>query len=168
MSETHDLSSAEAVKKLRELVKSGPTCMLATELTSIPFHVCPMQAQQVDDHGNLWFFSGADSDHNAHIAADPRVQLIFSNPSRYEYLTVFGEAEITRDVAKVDELWDKTVEAWFPGGKGDANLRLLRVRPSVAHYWATKDGKAVSLVKMIAAGWAGKVPDIGVSGDLKV
>jgi general stress protein 26 len=168
MSATQDLSSADAVKKLRELVKAGPTCMFASELTSIPFHVCPMETQQVDDQGNLWFFSGADSDHNAQIATDPRVQLIFSNPGNYEYLTVFGEAEISRDAAKIDELWTKMVEAWFPSGKDDPNLRLVRVRPGIAHYWATKNGKVISLVTMLVAGMSGKVPDIGVTGDLKV
>jgi general stress protein 26 len=168
MNETQNLSSGDAVKKIRELVEAGPTCMFASQLTSIPIHVCPMQAQQVDDHGNLWFFSGADSDHNAHVKADPRVQLLFSNPGSYEYLTIFGEAEINRDAAKIDELWNKIAEAWFPGGKGDPNLRLIRVCPSDAHYWATKDGKVVSMVKILAASLTGKMADVGVSGALNV
>lgn len=168
MNDVQNLSSREAVEQLRKLVEASPTGMVATRLAEIPFHVCPLQIQQVDDHGDLWIFSGADSAHNAHILSDPRVQLTFSNNSHYEFLVVFGTAEITTDRSKIDELWDPSVKAWFPDGKEDPNLTLIRIRPQLAHYWATKGGKVVTLAKMLASAVTGKIPDVGVHGDLKV
>jgi general stress protein 26 len=168
MNNEQNLTGTEAVEKLRGLIKGSSTGMFATRLTSVPFHVCPMQVQQVDDEGALWFFSGADSAHNAHIAADPRVQVIFTNTSDYEFLTVFGRAEIRTDRAKIEELWDATVKAWFPKGKDDPNLSLIRLAPEDAHYWDTKNGKVITLIKMIAAAASNREPDAGVQGDLKV
>jgi hypothetical protein len=34
-------------------------------------------------------------------------------------------------------LWNKQVEAWFPGGKDDADLALLRVDIDNAELWET-------------------------------
>lgn len=167
MGEIKNLIEDEAVEKMRELTKASPTCMFATKLDTIPIHVCPMHVQDVDDEGGIWFFSGADSTHNAHIDSDPRVQLIFSNNPNHEYLTVFGEATISKEAEKIHDLWNHMVKAWFPEGTTDPNLTLICVRPETVHYWDTKDGKLVSMVKVLRAAVTGKVKDIGVEGDLR-
>jgi general stress protein 26 len=168
MDKTENLLSDEAVAKLRDLTGHCPTCMFGTDLSSAPMHVCPMHTQQVDDAGSIWFFSGLDSEHVGHIRAGSQVQLIYSNPSRYEFLTVFGNAEIVDDPAKVEELWKPVVKAWFPEGKEDPNLTLIRIEPLKAHYWDTKDGKLVVLAKMLVGAVTGRVEDGGVQGDLRV
>lgn len=169
MSTTRNLLGPDAVRKLKELTKNTSTCMFASGLSKVPFHVCPMGVQEVDDSGDLWFFSGADSVHNRQLEGDPRVQLIFSNVSKVEYLTVFGETTISKDPRKIDELWNKFVEAWFPGGKNDPNLTLLCVRPSIAHYWDTENGKLVTMAKILTAAVTGsEIDEGGVEGDLQV
>ena len=37
-----------------------------------------------------------------------------------------GTARIDNDRGMIDKLWSKQAEAWFPGGKADPNLALLR------------------------------------------
>lgn len=165
---TRNLVSQEAVTKLRELVEAAPTCMFGTDLQKIPFHVCPMHALQVDDSGSLWFMTGLDGAHTGHILFDPRVQLIFNNAAAYEFLTVFGDATVLHDSDKIDELWNPMVKAWFPQGKEDPNLTLVRVDPSKAHYWDTKDGKLVAFAKILYSAFTGKVEDGGLQGDLAV
>lgn len=168
MSETKNLMSADAVEKLKSLIDDTPACLFASKLTEPPAHVCPMHVQEVDADGCLWFFSGADSSHNRHINADARVQLLFSNPSKIEYLTVYGTAEVVRDHDKTADLWNPMVSAWFPEGKTDPNLTLLKVRPAEAHYWDTQNGKLVTMAKILMASVTGKMSDAGVHGDLKV
>ena len=166
---TKNLSGADAVKKLKDLAEGASTCMFASGLGTIPFHTCPMQVQQVDEQGTLWFFSGADSVHNRQLESDPRTQLIFANTEKIEYLTIFGETTISRDRAKIDELWTKLVEAWFPAGKDDPNLTLLSIRPLEAHYWDTENGKLVTFAKMLTAAVTGQPNDNGaVQGDIQV
>ncbi len=169
MNTTKNLMGLEAVKKLRSLTHDTPTCMFGSGMQLIPFHVCPMQVQEVDDHGNLWFFSGADSTHNRQLAEDSRAHLIFSNHSKVEYVTVFGEVTISTDPARVKRLWSKMVEAWFPGGPTDPNVTLLCVRPIFAHYWDTENGMLVTMAKILTAAVAGGEPDIGsIQGEMKV
>ncbi len=168
MSEIKNLMSDEAVEKLKSLVDDTPTCMFGSRLGQLPVHVCPMHVQEVDKDGALWFFSGANSEHNSHINADAKVQLIFGNPGKNEFITVFGVAEISRDDDKIAELWNPIVSAWFPGGKTDPNLTLIKVNPAEAHYWDTQDGKLISMAKILVASVTGKMSDAGVEGDLKV
>lgn len=169
MSTTKDLMGDDAVKKLRDLTNDTSTCMFASGIAEVPFHLCPMQVQQVDQEGCLWFFSGADSVHNRQLAADPRAQLTFCNPSKIEYMALFGEAEISTDRAKIDELWTMMAEAWFPEGQTDPNLTLLCVRPTLAHYWDTESGKLVTLAKILTSAVTGGRMDVGsVEGDIEV
>ncbi|MES2661392.1 MAG: pyridoxamine 5'-phosphate oxidase family protein [Verrucomicrobiota bacterium] len=169
MSTIQNLSGKEAIDKLRSLTESTPTCMFGSGLRVIPIHFCPMQVQEVDHQGCLWFFSGADSVHNRQIAAEPQVQLIFSNTSKIEYLTVFGEATLSTDREKAEELWSKFVEAWFPEGPDDPNLTLISVRPITSHFWDTENGKLVTFAKILTSALTGREADEGgVEGKLTV
>ncbi len=163
-----NLVSKEAVDKLRELAEAARTCMFATRLAEVPFQVCPMYLQQVDVQGCLWFFSGADSEHNAAVEADSRVQLIFSEPKDTKYVVVYGNASVETDRGKIDELWNQMVKAWFPDGKDDPNLTLLKVRPLKAHYWDTENGKMITMAKIMIASVTGTMEDGSVEGDLQV
>ena len=166
MGTTQNLVANEAVEKMRDLVDQSPTCMFASNIGHVPPHLCPMQVQDVDREGCIWFFSGADSIHNAQILVDPRVQLVFCNNSNHEYLAVYGTAEVTRDIDKVDELWTNMVKTWFPQGKDDPNLTLIRVCPEKVHYWDVKDGKLVAMAKILLGSVTGHPKDIGIEGDL--
>jgi general stress protein 26 len=168
MSHTINLMGEDAVKKLKSLVNATPTCMFGSGLKEMPPHLCPMHVQEVDEAGDLWFFSGADSTHNKQVATDPQVQLVFCNPSSIEYLFIYGSTTISKDRTKVDELWSKMAEAWFPEGKNDPNLTLLQVRPSQAHYWDTENGKLIAFAKMLTSAAIGKKLDVGVQGDINV
>ncbi|QJE97761.1 pyridoxamine 5'-phosphate oxidase family protein [Luteolibacter luteus] len=167
MSAIQDLAASEAVEKMRDMIDAAAaTCLFATNLSSIPFHLCPMQVQDVENDGTLWLFSGADSVHNAHIGLDPRVQLMFCNGGKHEYLAIHGRAEITTEIHKVDELWTPAVKTWFPQGKDDPNLTLIAVHPEKVHYWDTKDGKLVAMGKMLVGAVTGKRLELGIEGDL--
>jgi general stress protein 26 len=46
-----------------------------------------------------------------------------------------GTAQVDNDRAMIDKLWSKPVEAWFPGGKDDPNLALLRFDIDDVELW---------------------------------
>jgi general stress protein 26 len=125
-----------------------------------------MHAQEVDGNGCIWFFSGADSMHNTVLRGDPRVELMFCNEGRHEYLAVYGRATVGVDHDKIDELWGPMVKAWFPGGKTDPNLTVIRVEPEKVHYWDTRDSKPVALAKVLFGSVTGRSLEVGVEGDL--
>ncbi len=167
MGTKQDLQNQEAIKKIQELVEAANICLFATELTQVPLSVRPMSTSKVDDDGHIWFFSRKDSDKNEHILEDDQVQLLYSNNSSSEYLSLYGHAEIVRDRNKIEELWTPMAKAWFTEGKDDPSITLLKVTPQEGHYWDTKNGKVISLIKIAVSALTGKPSDIGVEGKVE-
>ena len=167
-SKIKNLSHEEAIDKFKELVKHESICLLTTCLTRVPLTTRPMSVQKVCDQGNFWFLSPSDSDKNREIADDPRVQLFISNPSNYEFLSLYGKATISRDQQKIDEFWNDILKAWFPGGKDDPKITVIKVTPEEGFYWDTKDGKLVSMIKILASAVSGKTLQEGVEGKITI
>ena len=169
MGDIKNLTANDAVEKIREIAKDANICMFVTNLSEVPLMGRPMATQQVDDDGNIWFMSGKDSDKNSDIQNDPRVQLFYSHTGNYEYLSIYGSAELVYDRNKIEELWTPMAKTWFKEGKDDPDISLIKVTPDEAYYWDTKNNKMVSLIKF-AMGAVGITPkdDGGVEGKLKV
>lgn len=168
MGKTQDLDNNKAIEKIKDLVKDITFCMFCTSVTDMPFKTRPMATLDVDDKGNLWFFSSKDSNKNDEVKTDDHVQLIYAKGSDSHFLTISGKAEIIKDRQKVDELWNSLVKAWFPGGKDDPDISLIKIIPYEAYYWDTVHGKMVSLLKIATSAVSGKTMDDGVEGELKI
>lgn len=169
MGTIENLTQQDAIKKIKKLAEDIKMCMFCTKSFELPFETRPMATQQVDEKGDIWFISGADSGKNAEITEDGEVQLIYSKMASTEYMAVYGYANIIRNREKTEELWNVFIKAWFPEGKDDPNLTLIRVRPHITYYWDTKDGKMVTLLKIAAAAITGNVNNDGaVQGQLIV
>ncbi|SDL89935.1 pyridoxamine 5'-phosphate oxidase family protein [Chryseobacterium taihuense] len=166
---TENLSRNDAVKKIKELSEKAKFCMFCTELEKLPINTRPMSLQETDDEGNLWFISSDASNKNFQIKDDNRVQLIFMNNSDSEYLSVFGEANIYKDRATIEDKWSSMANAWFDG-KDDPNVSIIRVTPKDTYYWDTKAGKLVSLITFAAAAITGNKTDNsdGIEGKAEI
>ena len=162
-----NLYNNEAKAKIKEFAKSIDFAMMATDLKAEPFHTIPMSTKKVDENGSIWFLSGQDSTHNADIRKEGRAQLIYSQPKNMQFMTVYGQAFITKDKKILKELYQSTDDNWFDG-VDDPNLTAIEIRPQEAHYWDTKHGKLVSLLKMGVGAVTGNEPDLSEEGDLKV
>ncbi len=166
MGEVKDLARQEANKKIKELAEKADGCLFATNLSSLPLTVRPMSTRKVDEAGNVWFLSRKSSNKNLEIAEDNRVQLFYSNMSNAEFLTLYGKATIIKDDEKAKELWSAIAKTWFNEGYDDPELTIIKFEPEAGHYWDTKDGKFVSVFKMVAGAITGKEMNTGVEGDL--
>lgn len=162
-----DVYRGDAMEKIKELADAADICLFTTKLTELPLSARPMSRQRVDDDGTIWFFSEADSHKNEHIEEDNRVQLFFSNQSSSEYLSIYGTAEIIRDVAKAKELWSPIAKTWFNEGPEDPSLTIIKVTPEDGYYWDTKNGKLITLLKIAAGAIAGREFDGSLEGKLK-
>jgi general stress protein 26 len=168
MTQVKNLVDAKAVEKIKELAKEADMCLFVTALTQLPLSARPMSTQDIDDEGNLWFFSTKSSEKNDEIKKDPRVQLFYSNKGASEYLSIYGKAEIIHDIEKAKQLWSPMVKTWFPQGPDDPELTIIKVQPSEAYYWDTKSHKLVAFLKIIAGAVLGKEMDDSIQGKLKV
>lgn len=165
MGELKNLYGEEAIAKLKKIAEDTSICMLCTATDKIPFSTRPMGTMEVDELGNFWFFSARFSNKNKEIAQDAKVQLIYANASKSEFLSVAGVVDVYEDHSKVEELWNGMMKKWFEEGKDDLNLTLLRVRPLESYYWDTKDGKIVSMLKIAVSAMTDINMDGGVEGN---
>lgn len=161
------LEGKEAIKKLQDLATKAENCFFCTSIkTGVPVSIRPMSVLQVDDQGNLWFMSQSDSNKNAEIAEDPFTHLLFQESKNSGFLNVYGITEISRDQAKIDELWNPLLKVWFQGGKDDLKISLLKVSPTNVYYWDTKHGEVIAFAKMALSIVTGKTMDDSVEGNL--
>jgi general stress protein 26 len=150
-----------AQEKVVEIMRGDHFCML----TSIGvgdqgrLHSHPMTPQEVTDDGDAWFFVDGTSEQAANVTAEKRVNLAFADGSTW--LSVAGHATLQRDQAKVDELWNSTVEAWFPEGKDSTRVQLLFVEADSAEYWDSPGGWIATALAFAKSKVTGDRPDVG-------
>lgn len=169
MENTKNLKATEGLEKLKELVTAIEICLFSTDLQKKEGATCrPMSAQEVDDEGNIWFFSGKDSHKNREIKQDNVVQLFFSHPDKNSYMIVNGVAEISTNPEKIEDLWSPATKIWFKEGKDDPNISLIKVHPKSAHYWDTEGNKISNFIKFLASVATGSNLVSGVQGNINV
>jgi general stress protein 26 len=152
----------ENLEKLRGMIKDIDFCMLTTIDQEGDPHSRPMSSNgDIDPNGDLWFFTGASSHKVDEVAQSPKVNVSFADPKNQQYVSVTGAAELVRDRKKIDELWRPEFKMWFPKGKDDPEVALLRVSVEKGEYWDSPSstiGYALSFVSSLVTG---KQPDFG-------
>jgi len=164
---TENLSNSESLKKMRELVEDIDFCMMLTDLNTKPISAIPMSTKKVDEAGNIWFLSGKNSEHNSNIAKDSKTQLLYSDNSDMEFISIYGSASIHLDKNIIHDLYSKADDAWFED-KNDPNISAIKFSPSEAYYWDTKQNKYLALLKMGMATLTGEKADVGEKGKLNL
>ncbi|UZK66089.1 pyridoxamine 5'-phosphate oxidase family protein [Sphingomonas sp. M1-B02] len=111
-------------------------------------HSIPLTAQLDEDQvDTLFFFVGKD---NRLAKGGPAMAQFVSKGHDY-FACMAGNARIDNDFAQIEKLWNPQVEAWFPGGKNDPNLALLRFDIDSAELWET-DMSVTGKLKMLFGG----------------
>lgn len=163
-----NLTNEEAIRKFKELVEDIRICMFITNSTEERDHTRPMATIDVEEDGTLWFFTDIRSIKVAEVESDRWVHLIYAHPGKESYMDVWGRGRTVTDRSVIDEKWSPMVKAFFPEGKDDPNLALLKVSPLDVYYWDTEGGKMMSMFKIVASVVAGKTVSQGQEGRLRM
>ncbi|MDB5261599.1 MAG: ral stress protein [Adhaeribacter sp.] len=135
----------ENLQTLAEKIKDIKTAMLVTAESDGTLRARPMQTLKFE--GNyLWFLTSSDSAKSQEIRNESHVNLTYAQESDKLYVSVSGIATISRDRQKIEELWSAPFKAWFPEGKEDPNIVVLRVEITQAEYWDTPTSPVVHLI----------------------
>ena len=144
------------LEKLRELVKDIDFCMLTTVDENGDLHSRPMSANgEIEPNGDIWFFTSASSHKVSEISKLPKVNISFADPENQHYVSISGTAQLVQDRNKIDELWKPEFKMWFPEGKDDPDVALLRISLEKAEYWDSPSstiGYALNFVSSLVTG----------------
>jgi len=95
-------------------------------------HSEPLTAQlDKDQVDTIFFFVGKT---NRAAKGGPAMMQFVSKGHDF-FACLSGTAKLDNDPAMIDKLWNKQAEAWFPEGKQDPNLGLLRFDVGTAEMW---------------------------------
>ncbi|TSD66687.1 pyridoxamine 5'-phosphate oxidase family protein [Inquilinus sp. KBS0705] len=161
-----DWSKTESLKYFRDKIKEVKTAMLTTYSREKGFNSRPMGTADVDEQGNIWFFTDEYSPKVSEISVENTVSLTYSDSDNHTYLSIVAEATVVEDREKMKELWNPFVKAFFPKGLDDPKLTLLKVEPTDVEYWDSSSSSMVVLFNMLKAAVTGKQYDEGKHGKI--
>ena len=156
------------LQKLREMVKDIDFCMLTTVDETGDLHGRPMSSNgDIDPNGNIWFFTSASSHKVSEIEKLPKVNVNFADPDNQHYVSISGTAQLVRDRSKIEELWRPEFKMWFPEGKEDPDIALLRVNLEKAEYWDSPSSTVGFVLNFVSSLVTGKEADHGENKKLE-
>lgn len=109
----------------------------------------PMTAQLLDEDGYIYFFTTKNNGLVQNMHQNSRAIATFVSKGHDLFATLNGTLEEERSRAKVDQLWNPHVAAWYPGGKDDPDLLLIRLDPETAQIWLNENNILAGIKAMI-------------------
>lgn len=161
---SHDLSPQDLEKRLWEEVDKERFGMLGVPGQ----HMQPMTMFADKAAGKIWFYSNKNSDLARQAGSDAKAMLCLMAKDQDFQACIAGALNQDHDKAKIDEYWSAHVSAWFPDGKNDPNLTLLRFDVKDAQVWVSKKGPLNYAFQVAKANATHTLPDVGDKGEVKL
>lgn len=148
------------IGRVWEIIAKAGICMMTTHFSD-GLRARPMEARPDKDEGVIFFLTDIRGLKDDEVESDPNVCLAFIYTKEKVYLSVTGEALVSRDTARARDLWNAHQQVWWPGGPEDPNVRVLRFEPHRAEMWDGPASSAVATFEFVKARVTGKTPDLG-------
>lgn len=155
-----DRTTAQAVDHAWEMMDRIGACMLVTK-RGATLRARPMHALVSREENCVWFLSDRRGHKDEELRHDPQSALVFADKAGSDFLSVAGESEVVEDRGKVAALWNGAAAAYWPTGKDDPNIQVLRFLPESAEYWDGPSSSVLIGLRMTAARLTGETPDLG-------
>lgn len=153
--------------KLWSMMKSVKIAMLTTEDDG-ELRARPMAASQQSFDGTLWFFTRESAPKVGEVRADHKVCVTYADPGAQNYVSLSGNATLVHDRQAIDEHWSEVLATWFPNGKDDPDVALLKVAVSSAEYWDAPNSKLLHAYGYLKSKLTGTPPKGGENEKIAV
>ena len=133
-----------------------------------PHHMQPMATFGDKAANTIWFYTTKSSDLFQDTGASHDAMLCLMAKDQEFQGCIHGRLSPSHDKAKIDEYWSPFVSAWFPEGKDDPDLTLMRLDLVDARVWASKRGPFTYPLQVLKANATHTLPDVGGKADLQL
>jgi general stress protein 26 len=155
------MANTDERSRLHGLLKSFDVAMLVTIAEGGDVHSRRMAIAQVDDDCTVWFVTSKASAKVREADSRHRAQVVCQK-GWSAFVALTGRTTVIDDSATLDRLWKKSYEVWFPKGKSDPDVTLMRVDPEEGEYWdETGTNKLRYLFSAAKAFVSGTRPTVG-------
>jgi len=147
------------LEKFYDLIDQINVAMMTTRRPDGHLESRAMANQKQADGADLWFVAAEGSGKLRDIAHDPHVNLAYYRTGSYEWVSASGVARLSKDPAKIQELYAPDWKAWFGadgdpryGTAADPRIVLIGVDVHAAVFLEVNKPKPVVLFEL-AKGW---------------
>jgi len=153
-------ANSASLTKISDLIRGVEFAML-TSHDGGHLRSRPMVAAQKEFTGELFFFTRASAHKVDEVKSDSAVNVSYADVHKQIYVSLSGTASVVRDPAVIAAHWSEGMRTWFPKGKEDADIAILRVHVDVAEYWDAPNSTMVHLFGYLKAVTTGMAPHPG-------
>ncbi len=129
-------------------------------------HFAPMTAFVERESGTIWFFTSRETDLAQAVQSAASAMFVFMTKDQELQACIGGDLVVSADALHRDKYWGPMVSAWFPGGKEDPMLTLLKLNCKSAEVWLSEQGPVKFGWEIAKANLTGATPDIGAHATL--
>jgi general stress protein 26 len=160
------MDTDDGKKNLYDVVNDFDVAMLVTH-TSNSIHARPMAVAHMNDGDCVYLVTGIESIKVDEISANSNAMLTFQSARRFA--SVRGELMVLRDALLMEKLWKEVWKVWFPAGKSDPNIALLKFSPHEGEFWDNAGMQGLKFVYEAAKAYiTGEIPKTDEAQHAKV
>ncbi|OJI04127.1 pyridoxamine 5'-phosphate oxidase family protein [Polynucleobacter sp. MWH-Adler-W8] len=131
-------------KDLFDLVSEFDIAMLVTHSPN-GMHARPMAIARLDvGMCTTYFVTDLNSIKVDEINANPHALVTFQGARKYA--SVSGELSILKDRELIEGMWKEMWKVWFPNGKSDPNIAILKFTAHEGEFWDNAGMQALKYV----------------------
>lgn len=132
-----------------------------------PKHLQPMTGFCDPDRSSIWFYSRRDTDLARDVGeAGHAGMFCFADKDRELWACLGGDLSLDHDPQRIEDNWSPVVAAWYPEGKDDPQLTLIRLEVVEARVWVSELGPLKFGYAIAKANATHRPPDVGSRTDL--
>jgi len=163
------LTAADAEKEFWDHLKTSNTGLLGLDQPG--YHAQPMTAFREAETGTIWFFTRDDTDlaRDAGVGSGQSAMFHYGSKDQSVWACIRGELSIApRNPELIDKYWNPILAAWYPDGKDDPHLTLLRFDADDGRIWVSEGGFFKFFYEVAKANITKTMPDAGGVADVKL
>ena len=156
------------LEKFYEMVEDLNTAMMTTRRSDGHLHSRAMANQKRAGGADLWFVAAEGSAKVADLENDPHLNLSYYRNSNREWVSVSGTATLSRDRARIQELYQPDWKLWFSkegdsrhGTADDPRMVLIGVTVHAAEFLEIDKPRPVLLFELVKGWLTDTEPEFG-------
>jgi len=131
-------------------------------------HFAPMTTFAEPETGSLWFYAQADNRIAEAARGGVTGLFVFMSKDRKLQASIRGRLTVSLDPLHRDKFWSPVVDAYFPKGKNDPHLTMLRLACEDTEVWLSDSNPVKFIFEVAKANLTGAAPDLGGKAELNL
>lgn len=163
-----DLTPQKAEEAFWDSLKKSNTGLLGIDRPAK--HAQPMTAFREEETGTIWFFTRDDTDLARDVAGgESDAMFHYGSKDQSVWACIAGTLTVHgHDREIIERYWNPVLAAWYPDGKDDPHLTLLRFDAEDGRVWVSEGGVFKFAYEIAKANVTKTLPDAGGVQDVRL